>query len=228
MASSLNIYGDTFVPTTGTHGADIAVQRMDDLDIRAILFALQINGDRGSAIDLGCGAGIQGLRFATLGYPTTLIDWVPEEKTLINLPGLDATFPVKYLCRDARFLDLSDLPLQISICYSQRFIHYLRFSEAVNLFRLLRSRMSADGKLFVSASGIQSELAKDYSAANLRIEDRFAKLEQSMATKHGILESVCLYSENDLVTLGRLAGFNIETVFLSPFGNVKAVFNAID
>jgi acetyl-CoA acetyltransferase len=75
MIATLNACGDVLIRTTGRHGGDISSQRMDDLDIAALAYALQLKGTApGAAIDLGCGQGMQGLRLAALGLDTLLID----------------------------------------------------------------------------------------------------------------------------------------------------------
>src|SRR6478672_1212817 len=68
LNTPLNRYGDTLIQTTGSHGADISIQRMDDLDITATSYALELRKKKANsaALDLGCGGGVQGLRFASL------------------------------------------------------------------------------------------------------------------------------------------------------------------
>ena len=46
MPRSINLYGDSLVKTTGKHGADISSQRLDDLDIETIAYALYKRTDR--------------------------------------------------------------------------------------------------------------------------------------------------------------------------------------
>lgn len=223
----LNLYGDGLVKTTGTHGADISSQRMDELDIAAMQYALKGKEKmRGAAIDLGCGIGIQGLRFASVGFKTVLIDCLPIESTVLKASGIDQLFPISYLMVDARKLGKPDLPDEIALCYSQRFIHYLRFGDAVALLKLIRSKMPNGAKLFLSASGVGSELGEGYVAREQELALRFAPLATNMAAKHDIHEPVCLYTQNDLIALCQSAAFRTEEVYSSPFGNVKGVFIA--
>ena len=63
METTLNLYGDRPISTTGAHGIDVASQRLDALDKEALEQVLQ-SGERLSCIDLGCGFGWQGVRFA--------------------------------------------------------------------------------------------------------------------------------------------------------------------
>lgn len=226
MVSSLNLYGDSLVMTTGKHGANISSQRMDDLDVETMLFALQLKERKGASLDLGCGIGIQGLRLASLGFKTVLIDWVPVNTTVLRAIGLDELLPLSYLMKDVRELESADLPTEIAICYSQRFIHYLTFDEAVALLRLVRGQMQSGAKLFLSASGLLSELGDNYLGKSQELSTRFARLSEYMAKKHNIHEPVCLYTTDDLVRLCLKASFRCDRVFSSAFGNVKGVFSA--
>ena len=226
MTQPLNLYGDRVVRTTGKHGVDIASQRMDDLDIAALQYALQKTEKRGVAIDLGCGSGMQGLRFAALGFKTMLIDWLPIEMTVLRIAEIDQMLPLSYVMKDVRTLTASELPDEVAFCYSQRFIQYLQFEEAVTLLRLLRARMPVGAKLFLSASGLLSELGDGYEGRKHPLTRRFAVLARNMANKHDIHEPVCLYTLEDLIALCRSAAFLPEHVFSSPFGNVKGIFTA--
>ncbi len=95
----LNLYGDKVVATTGTHGADIASQRMDDLDKKCIEYALQLHDRDVYALDIGCGLGIQGVRLAVLGVKTLLIDILDISETVETLSRLLAVENLKILIR---------------------------------------------------------------------------------------------------------------------------------
>lgn len=77
--------------------------------------------------------------------------------------------------------------------------------------------------MFLSASGMDSELSEGYPACGLPVDRRFARLAANMAEKHAILAPVCLYRPSELEDLARDAGWAVENVFVSPFGNVKLV-----
>jgi hypothetical protein len=224
MSKPMNIYGDFLVKTTGKHGADISSQRIDDLDIETLSCALHHKDKTGIAVDLGCGIGFQGLRISTLGWKSLLIDRIPIEMTVLKIQGLAELLPISYLQKDARTLTSEDLGDEIGIAYSQRFIHYLQFSEAVSVLALIRSTIRADGKLFLSASGLRSELGEGYPGSHQDLPSRFAPLHPTMAEKHDIHEPVCLYTPDELVALCELASFQPERVFSSSFKNVKGIF----
>lgn len=223
MSHLLNDLGDRLVPTTGRHGADIARQRLDALDRAALRHAIGLELPA-VALDLGGGHGMQALRLAALGLDTWLIDQLPRAQTVLGIAGLAEALPLRHLQIDARALDTGELPDAIALCCSQRFIHYLRHAEARVLLRRVRERMRPDGRLYLSASGLDSELGDGYAAARAPVAERFAALAPAMADKHGIHEPVCLYAPQELESLAEGAGFVCEEVSASVFGNVKGVF----
>jgi len=226
MENAINVHGDKLQHTTGQHGADIAIQRLDDLDEAALAYAISQQDQGIKAVDLGCGWGIQGVRFATLGIDTTLIDQLPPEQTAAGINGLSEAFPIRYEQADASTMKPDLLPANISILFSQRFIHYLPFSQAARLLEGLRRRLNQDARLFISASGLDTELGEGYEHRKQSIERRFTSLSEPIAEKHGIHEPVCLYQSEDLEHLGGMAGFVPISLWRSSFGNIKGVFQA--
>ena len=105
----------------------------------------------------------------------------------------------------------------------QRAIHYLPWAEAVEVVRQFASLLLPGGKVFLSASGLHSELGNGYAHGSVPVEDRYAPLAQAMADKHGIAGDVCLYDADDLARLLTMAGLTVETIFTSSFGNIKGI-----
>lgn len=222
MSRELNLYGDQAIATTGSHGPDIASQRLDDLDRRALRAVLE-SATRLTCVDLGCGRGVGGLRLALLGAEVFLYDLQDEPESLSRFCQ-EHRLPLRYRSGDLRAVADGGLPERIDLAYSQRFIHFLRFGQACTLLAQLAARMPQGGRFYLSATGIRSELGDGYAGAGQPLDLRFARLAPEMAAKHGILEPVCLYGEADFVRLLEEAGFKVESVWHSPFGNLKGVF----
>lgn len=217
-----NLYGDDLDRAEGGYGAEIARQRMDALDRAALAYALDLGG--GAAVDLGAGEGIQALRFAALGLHTVAIDVRPRARTLFGEAALESILPLRYLELDARLLREEHLPGRVDVAYSQRFIHHLPFDEARRVLALLRARMPEGARLFLSASGLGSELAEGYAAATAPLARRYAPLSATVQSKHHLEGPVCLYAPEELGALARAAGFAAVRVERSAFGNVKGIF----
>lgn len=220
---SLNQYGDDIVRTTGRHGADISSQRLDDLDRAALRHALDTLDRCPTAVDIGCGLGAQGARFGLMGVETTLMDVLDISARIEFLEEAFDICELTFLNIDSRTVAPDDLPERIGTVYSQRFIHYLVFDDAVDLFRTVVDRLDDQGRVFVSASGLHTELGTGYPHADRPLEDRFAKLAPEMQEKHDIRERICLYTVADMEQLLRTVGVEPVQVVRSEFGNVKAI-----
>jgi trans-aconitate methyltransferase len=221
MSEPINLYGDKLVPTSGHHGADIALQRVDDLDRECLIFAAQNACQSGKAVDIGCGSGSFGIRLAALGHKVCLYDVLEKSSLLERASTLFPFIQIKYYQCDVRKLTADSIDVDTDIFYSQRTIHYLRYQEAITLLKLFRKNMASSGRLFISASGIDSELGNKY--LRIEINNRFDYISNEMQSKHQIHERVCLYSKSDMVQLCEYTVFSVIDVWLSSFGNVKII-----
>ncbi len=205
-------------------GSDIASQRLDDLDKSAIEHLLGIRA-RAAVLDLGCGFPIQSLRFALLGarvYAVDSHDFSAEAAEMASAARLDT---LTFVQGDIQQV-MAEWPNGgIDMIYSQRALHYLDPPDAAGLATRLFSNLAKGGKIFVSASGLNSELGQGYIGRDTPWGARYHPLSDEMRKKHDIEGRVCLYTEDDMSALFRAAGFATEKIYSSPFGNVKAVFS---
>lgn len=224
----MNLYGDKPVRTTGSHGVDIGSQRMDELDLEALRLAVSSSEIHEKvAIDLGCGLGFQGIRLAILGWQSILYDILDIHDRIDIVREVVGVQGLEFRKLDLRQASVNDFPPTIGLIFSQRFIHYLRFEEASRLLALVASKLCPSGRLFLSASGMESELGLGYVASEDPVEVRFAVLAPEMQEKHTIYEPVCLYREKELQNLALPNGFRAVRIWSSPFGNVKGIFEKV-
>ncbi len=215
-------------PVGAGHGIDVASQRADELDERCLAFLdarfVHMPAMRPSALDLACGQGGQALRMAAAGARVTAVDLLDQGATLQRAAaGLTLWQPPLFVRADFRSLPetLPGAPYDVMVC--QRAIHYVRYDEAVTAMRTWLRYLKPGGRIFLSASGLTSELGRGYPHWGQPVAERWARLAPAMADRHDMRQPVCLYEAMDLVTLLHAAGFGIAEVFRSPFGNVKAV-----
>ena len=112
----------------------------------------------------------------------------------------------------------------VDVVYSQRMLHYLDPADATELARRLYPMLAKGGRIFVSASGMNSELRQGYAGRDAPWGARYHPLSDEMRQKHGMEGRICLYTEDDMSKLFRSSGFAAESVYSSAFGNIKAIF----
>jgi hypothetical protein len=179
------------------------------------------------AIDLGCGLGAQGIRFSMLGCKAALYDLVDIGDRIERIRQSLGVENLQFKQIDLRQATPEDFPPVVGVAYSQRFIHHLRFEEASRLLAMLSVPLCTWARLFISASGLSSELGAGYAHFASPIEQRFAPLATNMQEKHRIREPVCLYAVAELEQLVVAHGFSAIRTWASPFGNIKGVFERV-
>ena len=213
--------------SAASHGADIAAQWVDELDLETLRFVVSPKIPKRVALDLGCGVGVQGIRFAVLGCKSVLYDVVDIGDRIERIKQALGIQNLEFRQIDLRQATPEDFPTDIGVAYSQRFIHHLRFDEASHLLGMLAGLLCAKARLFVSASGLGSELGAGYAGTGVAVEHRFAPLASEMQAKHGIREADCLYAIEELERLVLAHGFGTIRTWTTPFGNVKGVFERL-
>lgn len=226
----LNTYGDQKIVTKGNYGVDIAIQRADDLDnlaIENIKSAKSRNQHVVAALDIGGGQGGQAIRMAKAGATmVVVVDAQDYGSSIKDLASQEASIfgQVHFVQADMRHIRKSKLDLlfwDVIVC--QRAIHYLNYHDALRAISCMRDLLCNDGKLYISASGMPSELSVGYAEGAKSVRHRYGQLSDEMRDKHGIHGNVCLYSSDDLANLLKEADMSVEKIWVSEFGNIKAV-----
>lgn len=221
---TINLYGDKRVNTIGGTGVDVASQRADDLDLIAAEHIRALSGASPSlfAIDVGCGHGGQAARMAKAGASVIAMDAQDYSLELAKSLERENVPPSRcFFFRSGIESEPVIGPVDVVMC--QRMIHYLEHQAAAKALSWFHRISVSGGRMFLSASGLDSELGDGYPARDVPVDHRFAHLSPEMAEKHSILPSVCLYRPEELAELATKAGWIVEQVFTSPFGNIKLV-----
>lgn len=228
MDQRLNAYGDVARPTEAGHGMDIASQRADELDLLAIEQVKTLvarGGAKGGvlALDIGCGHGGQAARMAHAGAQVLAIDVEDCADKVAASMREQGVADAAWAFQRIGIERVGSFDLQANVIVCQRMIHYLRHGDALAALMALRRVAAQGATLYLSASGIDSELADGYVGQDVDVRQRFATLRPDRASKHQIARPVCLYREDELADLARAAGWLVRRVFRSSFGNVKLV-----
>jgi hypothetical protein len=208
----------------GGFSADVAVERFDALDRACLGFAVARGQPGDWAVDMGCGMGLQGLRFALVGMNALLIDMrdlgdrVDMLRDAVPAPNLHV------LRKDLRNLGPTDMPRPLRLVYSQRALHFLSYEEALRLAAMIAVALEPGGRLYLSVAGLASPMGRNYGGEELPVEDRFGLLAPAQAQTFDIHEPVCLYAAEDVRALGLDAGLSDVRIWPSEQGNVKAIF----
>lgn len=223
--TEINLYGDRYRQPASGCGVDIASQRSDELDRLSLSFACDLvnRGETPIALDAACGLGGQAFRLAAVGAKVTAFDAADLAETVAaTAAAAGLADRVTFVRGDLREVSaLVGGPFNIICC--QRAIHYLPWAEAVSVVKGFAGLLAPAGRLYLSASGLGSELGVSYPHALLPRASRYAPLSPQMASKHGIVGPVCLYTPEDLRDLFTAASLTAMSVFASPFGNIKGI-----
>jgi SAM-dependent methyltransferase len=223
--TQLNLYGDARNVTIGGHGVDIAAQRADDLDTAALEFLIKVGG-HARALDAASASGGQAARMAVAGADVVALDiddYTDACNAVAAAHGVEEQ--VRFVQHDLTHLDEAAAAAlgEFDAIVCQRMIHYVPYSHAIDIVRRLKRLLRKGGRLYLSASGLHSELGDGYAAATAPVDMRYSPLSDEMVERHGINGPVCLYSVANLAQLIEAAGMRVERVYASAFGNIKAI-----
>jgi SAM-dependent methyltransferase len=203
-----------------TTGIDIISKRFSSFEKKAIRKCLELKKDD-VIYDIGSGQSYFSIVLAFLGKKVYAIDKDFEKFSFLKINILKKLFRLKNLHihkKDISKMEYKDFE-NISLVYSGRFLHYLRYSEAQQLLKILRKKLKKGGMLYFSVSGIDSDLAKGYNVKNIKIENRFFKIPKNLQNQFSIKEKVCLYSETEARELFSQF-FSVLEVSKTAFGNI--------
>jgi len=205
------------------YGIDVSSKRLGYLDREVLKFALDWKGSKFS-VEFGAGSGRLSLILALLGYRVYIYDLGDVE--LLKLAKA-LKLKIFHEKTDIRYIKTSDLPERISIFVAERVLHYLRFEESKRVLARVIRRMEKGGRLFLSLSGINSPIGKDYEHRDCPVEKRFCLPSREVMEKFKIDVPICLYDIEGLRRL--LDGFPVREVRLriTAFGNVEGIFEKI-
>lgn len=205
----------------GGHGVDVAIKRADDLD--KLMIENIVSKKEVKVLDLGCGAGGQSVRMVEAGAKVTAIDvhdFSKEFESYKNERGISDDV-LHYINGD--ITNLSELisgKTFTEVCM-QRVLHYLTYVQAIELLKVLYE--VTEDKLYISVTGIGSDVAVEYDGTEVPIGERFTVLSEEAAEKFSIHEPVCLYSQKEFIEILERTGWQVEKCWESAFGNLKAV-----
>jgi len=97
----------------------------------------------------------------------------------------------------------------------------LPYDQAYSVLVWLREHIKE--KLYISVTGLESDIGLHYADAHKPVEERFCALTESDAETFCITEPVCLYTPEEFIVLLQDSGWEIEECWVSAFGNIKTI-----
>jgi len=193
------------------YGVDVAATRFDDLDKRLLAAVQAAPGSR--VLELGCGSGALAVQLAHSGAQITAVDLLPHEHWKqhpeVNFQAYEAT---AWLKEDTATYDF---------CCVQRMLHYVPYKTAYLLLETLRTKVH--GQLYLAVTGLESDVGDYYPKRKTQLSQRFGPLTAAGAAIFHIHEPVCLYTPEECSALLQATGWEIEELWVSAFGNIKAI-----
>jgi hypothetical protein len=196
------------------YGVDVASNRVDDLDRRALEHIT--NTSSAYVLDVGCGALGFSKQVAQLGVPVLAIDI--EDYSQCNNTNSSL---IEFTQADVNELGSWLVDKNFTDGCMQRTLHYLTYVEARELLSVLHQAIS--NKLFISVTGLESDIGREYLGRSDVLATRFAELTDTGKEKFHITKPVCLYTQAELRLLLEDTGWKIEMMWMSAFKNIKAV-----
>lgn len=209
---------------SGQFGVDVAATRADDLD-KLLLANLQpYSAPR--VLDIGCGSGGQAARMVQAGARVTAVDIGDYTRQFAQLQREQGWTPaaLTFVQADAVAFVETYAGAGFDLACLQRMLHYLPYQAAGAFLTALKRLVR--GELYVSVSGLESEIGRTYAANLSPVHERFCRLTAADAETFRIHEPICLYTAVEFAGLLQSAGWQIDKIWTSAFGNHKAVCRA--
>jgi len=205
------------------YGVDVGAIRLDDLD-KKVCQAVAKRRQQGvevSVLDIGCGAGGLATALATLGANVTALDIDDYQSSFAtNDIPTELKRRITFVQADIREY-VATLRTPVTLVVMQRVLHYLRYEEAVLVFRTLASHVK--GEFFLSVTGASTEIAHYYPYLERLLNERFGILSPPGQEKFSMTAPVCLYTETEVIALLQETGWQVVSHRVSDFGNIKVV-----
>ena len=202
------------------YGVDITSRRLDDLDellLRDLEEYKNRTGSEVMVLDAGCGEGGLSSVLLEAGYSVDGVDVMEMEPAVFAGKKYAKG---RFFAADIRdFLAGEQESSSYTVIVLQRIIHYMPYRAAVMVLKKCLERSECG--IYVSFSGLESEIAKHYAHKDFPIENRFAVLSEVGQQTFSITEPLCLYSKDDVQCLITELDCRCEYFRTSAFGNHK-------
>lgn len=202
-------------------GINIISRRFGVLEKETLKEIFNLNKDE-KIYDLGSGESFFSVVVSFAGWKIFSMDKNFPNFSFVKLKILKKLFGLKnfsIIKKDISKTNYKDFKDDVSVFYSSRFFHYLKYEEGKNLLKIISKKLKKDGKIFFSISGVDSDLGKNYEGKGVDLEKRFFQISPKIQKRFQIEEKVCLYLKDEVEKMfGEF--FQIEKIWESDFKNI--------
>lgn len=199
------------------HGIQITSTRVGKLEKELIKYTLDLPKSA-MGLDLGAGNGFISILMSLLQKNIYFYDLKIDFKLKV-FKKLFVSKKLHLKKKNLKNIDYIDFPKNIDFVYSGRFLHYLEYFEAEDLLKKISKNMKSGAKIFITVSGLNSDIGINYDCADKNIKERYCLLSKSNQSRFKIKEKVTLYKKEELESL-MSEYFEIEKIWESDFKNI--------
>ena len=207
-------------------GIDVGKTRLDDLDRMVLRESLAEPFAKQIVCNFGCGESALSVALGALGH--RVYNYDNRDLSLFYMLEQERGRRQHFTQVDLDTIKKHLLPKQIDCAVFSRVLHYLPYVQARRLLQMTSDRLVVGGCMYLNVSGVESNLARGYTALDTPVETRMAVLGEQEQEEFNIHGPVCLYTESELRGLVEsVESLEIVELWTSQFGNIKAVVKKV-
>jgi len=209
-----------------SHGVDVNKNRLDDLDRIILRDSLLEPFNKKNICNIGCGESSLSVALCALGHFVYNYD-TRDLNSFFEMTS-ELFHRQNFTQIEISQIKKHNLPKQIDVAVLQRVLHYLPYNQAQKFLQTLTDQLSDNGKMYVSLTGIDSQIGCNYAAKDMELESRMGYIGEQDKIDFNLTEQVCLYSETDAKKLlNSIDGLSIADIWVSQFGNIKIIASKV-
>jgi SAM-dependent methyltransferase len=204
------------------YSIDVAFERLDEQDRKILQDVMSREWKVKKALILGSGKGRIGIALALLGFEVVAVD-LEDHTAFYETISSTLNFPKPIIFKQVSISDACKelASKQFSLVLAQRVIHYLPYSEAIQLVQNISRIMNKGASFWFSISPLHSDMGENYLCAQKSIDQRFCTIAPEIQKRFNLYAPVCLYEQSEVENLLNKSHLIKHDLYITSFGNIK-------